>query len=126
MTCNTGTNPGPRFHLRSSLRHFTANTMTTSAQVLAQLDQLGSRLEEFDQAVRQREARLAPGQVDEGFCRGVRTDWLRRVIQGGNPSYDPTIQRVGAPAKPEKTPQVAADHKEQLREPARHSRRVSR
>jgi hypothetical protein len=89
-------------------------TMTTPAQVLAYLDTLGGvRLDEFDQGVRQGEARITKGQVDEGFCRGVCTDWLRRVIQGGNPWYDPAIRRVDQQAKPKKTPEQVAAHKEE-------------
>lgn len=87
--------------------------MTASAEVLSYLDGLGSRLDEFDQGARQAEARITAGQVDEGFCRGICTDWLRRVIQGGNPWYDPAIQRIGGPPKPTKTPAQVADRKEQ-------------
>ncbi|HWE00478.1 MAG TPA: YopT-type cysteine protease domain-containing protein [Bryobacteraceae bacterium] len=62
-----------------------------AAAVINVLRDFGQKIDEFDQGARG-DAHLAGGQVDDGFCRGVCTDWLRRLIQGGKPWYDPTKQ----------------------------------
>jgi hypothetical protein len=65
-----------------------------AAAVVNILAGFGNPLEEFDQTARAQSANIAAGQVDDGFCRGVCTDWLRRVIQGGKPWYDPAERRA--------------------------------
>jgi len=49
---------------------------------------------------------LAPGQVDEGFCKGVCVDWTRRVLQGGNSIFTQKQERIAFQTNRQATAQL--------------------
>ena len=55
-------------------------------QVITTLESYGARVGLYDQTA-DADNFVAKGQVDEGYCRGVALDWLRRTLQGGKLSY---------------------------------------
>ena len=65
---------------------------TPTAEVIEKLSMFGVKSREIVQA--QRLQFLQSGQVDEGFCKGVCLDWARRVLQGGDPSFEKPGQRI--------------------------------
>jgi len=65
---------------------------TLTSEVIFQLTGFGSKTDEFIQL--QKGQTLAQGQVDEGFCAGVCTDWARRVLGGGRAAFTQKATRV--------------------------------
>jgi hypothetical protein len=62
---------------------YTALMPTSINDVTNRLATFGSKEGEFNQSRRLGQSTIAGGQVDEGYCQGVCTDWIRRVIGGG-------------------------------------------
>ncbi len=56
--------------------------------VLSQLASFGTLVGHMNQNERIKN-HLEAGYLDEGFCRGVCLDWVRRVVQGGKAHFDP-------------------------------------
>jgi hypothetical protein len=65
---------------------------TLTSEVIFQLTGFGSKTDEFIQV--QKGQTLAEGQVDEGFCEGICTDWARRVLGGGRAAFTQKDARV--------------------------------
>src|SRR5689334_15846688 len=70
--------------------------MPTPDQVRDYLSGFGTRVENFNQNETGRAFPRDPNLTD-GYCEGVTIDWIRRVLQGGRPSFSPRAVRATNP-----------------------------
>jgi hypothetical protein len=80
---------------------------TLTSEVIFQLTGFGSRTDEFIQL--QKGQTLAEGQVDEGFCEGICTDWARRVLGGGRAAFTQKDARLKSQTNRQATIHVNID-----------------
>jgi hypothetical protein len=59
----------------------------TPDEVRSQLKSFGCKIDNFNQSESGRASK--DEQLREGYCEGVCLDWIRRVLQGGRPSFSP-------------------------------------
>ncbi len=82
---------------------------TPTDDVIAKLAAFGSQVREFRQGRRLDGSGLTPGQVDDGFCRGVCIDWMRRILQSGNPAFSDDARKVTVQTLRQATIQLTID-----------------
>jgi hypothetical protein len=64
----------------------------TPDEVRATLASFGTKIENFNQSDPGRA--FKDRRLTDGYCEGVSLDWIRRVLQGGRPSFSPQAKPV--------------------------------
>jgi hypothetical protein len=59
--------------------------MPTPDEVRTTLKSFGTEIDNFNQSESGRE--FSDERLKDGYCEGVALDWIRRVLQGGRPSF---------------------------------------
>ena len=69
--------------------------MPTRDEVRTQLASFGLKIDNFNQKEPDRASK--DKRLTAGYCEGVTLDWIRRVVQGGRPSFSPKAVSVSNP-----------------------------
>jgi hypothetical protein len=72
----------------------------TRDEVRSTLTSYGSKIDNFNQSESERTS--TDTRLTEGYCEGVCLDWIRRVLQGGRPSFSPQAIKSDNPEQTRK------------------------